>query len=254
MQNVGPITLTPNSPLQVNVRGTTVQILSSGNSAGLTIQFLQGSQVQYTVEDVLTGWKIKPAGGFDSLTITSATGDTISAIVTGGDIDIQFLESSVEVTNGAGNPVQVAVVSGTINMTATNVGINNTSENPVPVSLVSEPGAPVAVSGTVNIGNGAGSPVLVQVEPPASTPADVGAVAVGTSGGALIAASAGRKGLRIRNAGPGQLGITAAAGTTFANAAVVLQVGDTWNERDAPQAAWYAVSDTSTSAIIQTVS
>ncbi len=251
MQNIGT-TLQPNVALPFQIRGTVLQILSSGNSAGLTVQFMQGGQVQYTVEDVLSGWKMKPAGGFDALTIMSATGDTISAIVTAGDVDIQILETSTEVANTTGNPVPVAVVSGTINMTATNVGINNTSANPVPVSLVSEPGAPVAVSGTVNIGNTSAAPVPVEVLPAATTATDDAPVAV-TSGGVTLIAAGARKGLRIRNAGSGQLAITAASGTTFANAANVLQPGDVWNETDAPQITWYAISDVGTTANIQVV-
>ncbi|SEC35791.1 hypothetical protein SAMN02787142_1251 [Burkholderia sp. WP9] len=225
MQNIGA-TLTPNQPWPFQVRGTVLQIISSGNSAGLTVQFLLGSQVQHTIEDVLTGWKIKPAGGFDSITIESATGDTVSAIVTAGDVDIQILESNSQVTN--------------------------TSANPVPVSLVSEPGAPVAVnvvSGTINM-----TATNVGIVPSGSASADVAPVAVGTSGALLIAAAAGRKRLMIRNAGAGQLALTTAAGTTFANAAVVLQPGDVWQERDAPQIAWYAVSDVGTTANLQTVS
>ncbi|MCA8355184.1 hypothetical protein [Burkholderia cepacia] len=78
---------------------------------------------------------------------------------------------------------------------------------------------------------------------------------VQTGGGTvLIAANAARKGLRVRNAGAGQLAITAALTTTFAQAAVVIQPGDTYIERDAPQAAWFAISDTGTTANIQTVS
>ncbi|MBA9877454.1 MAG: hypothetical protein QM625_22730 [Ralstonia sp.] len=106
----------------------------------------------------------------------------------------------------------------------------------------------------VTVGIDPSQPAIpVQVQPPASAPTDVNPVAVTGVGAALIAANASRKGLRVRNVGPGKLAITAAAATTFANAAVVLQVGDVWNETDAPQAAWYAVSDSSTTANIQTV-
>jgi hypothetical protein len=148
MQNIGT-TLTPGLATPFQQRGTVLQILSSGNSAGLTVQFLKGSQVAYTVNNVLSGWKLQPQGGFDSITIESATADTISAIVTGGDVDIQLLSEASTIVNTAANPVPVNVTGGNITVTATNVGINNTSANPVPVSLVSEPGAPVPVSGTV---------------------------------------------------------------------------------------------------------
>lgn len=264
MQNIGT-TLTPGQAWPFQVRGTVLQILSSGLSAGLTVQFLLGTQVQYTVEGVLTGWKIQPAGGFDSITVQSATGDTIEAIVTAGDVDIQVLETSVEIVNGAGNPVPVVVQGGPINMTATNVGINNTAANPVPVSLVSEPGAPLAVDGTVTIGNTAGSPVpvslvsepgapvLVEQVPAGTLVTDVVQQAVAVAGAQILAAAAGRKRVIFYNAGTGRVGLTAAPGTTFANAAIVLQPGDAWKETDAPQLAWCAVSDTGSQLNIQTV-
>lgn len=248
MQNIGT-TLQPNVALPFYMKGTVFQILSSGNSAGLTIQILQGGRVAYTVNGALTGWKIKPQGGFDSLTIMSATGDTISGIVTSGDLDVQVLESIAEVTNtsanplpvylpgnSAGNPLAVTLEGSTVNLTATNVGINNTSANPVPVTLVSEPGAPFQV----------------QPVPSSSAATDIAPLAVTVAGVELIAAGT-RKGLRIRNSGTGQLGLTAASATTFAQAAIVLQPGDMWNETDAPQATWYAISDVGTTANMQAV-
>jgi hypothetical protein len=360
MQNIG-VTLTPGLPSQFQMKGTVLQILSSGNSAGLTVQFIKGSQVAYTLEDVLTGWKITPPGGFDSITIESATGDTISGIITGGDVDIQILTLNAEIVNSSANPVPVSLVSepgqpvqvsitgvtsgnplpvaidgGTLTLTATNVGINNTSANPVPVQLQTDAEAsPIPVSGTVTIGNAAGSPVPVslvsepgapvavtitgstdataipvQAQPIATTPTDLTPLAItggnpwaqstayavnayaqangnlykcttaGTSAAsgagpaattagiadgsavwayqstasvALVAASAARKGLRFRNQGPGQIALTAAAATMFQNAAVVLQVGDVWNENEAPGAAWFATSNASATITAQAV-
>ncbi|WP_423394444.1 hypothetical protein [Burkholderia sp. LMG 21824] len=244
--------------------GRTLYVQSSDAGNTLTITLTDALGGRETVQNVGAGAKLTPALGFVTVAITTSADNNVAFIVTQGDIDIQLNQTSVQIANGNGNPVPVAIVSepgspfpvtvqGTVNvsgatLTATNVGINNTSANPVPVSLVSEPGAPVQVSAP------ASAPVAVQVQPPASAPADASPVVVGTSGIALIAASAGRKGLRVRNAGTGQLAITAAAGTTFANAAVVIQPGDTYIERDAPQAAWYAISDTGTTANIQTVS
>jgi hypothetical protein len=278
MQNIG-VTLTPGLPSQFQMKGTVLQILSSGNSAGLTVQFIKGSQVAYTLEDVVTGWKMTPPGGFDSVTIMSATGDTISGIITGGDVDIQILSLNAEIVNTSANPVPVSLVSepgqpvqvtitgvtsgnplpvaidgGSVSLNATNVGINNTSANPVPVQLQTDAEAsPIPVSGTVTIGNTAGAPVPVQALPAATTPSDIAQVAVTVAGVALVAASATRKGLRVLNSGSGRLAITGAAATTFANAALVLNPGDFWNETEAPGAAWYAISDTGTTANLQAV-
>ncbi|QQK04575.1 hypothetical protein JFN94_24790 [Burkholderia anthina] len=240
---------------QAAMAGRTLYVQSSDAGNVLTVTLTDVFGNRETVQNIGAGAKLTPAAGFATVSITTTADSNVAFIVTQGDIDIQLNQTTVNVGNGNTNPVPVAIVSepgspfpvtvtGTVNvagatLTATNVGINNTGANPVPVQLHTS-------DDTVAI--------PVQVQPPASAPADVGGVAVGTSGAVLIAASVARKGLRIRNAGAGQLAITAAAGTTFANAALVLMPGDSWVERDAPQAAWYAVSDTGTTANIQTVS
>ncbi|MCA8115674.1 hypothetical protein [Burkholderia cepacia] len=231
--------------------GRTLYVQACDVGSTLTITLTDSMGTRDTVIGVGPGVKLTPAAGFTKVEIATTADANVQFVVTNGDIDLQLTQIGTNVTNTNANPVPVAIISepgapfqvansasafhvtvdGTVNvsgatLTATNVGINNTTANPVPVLM----------------------------QPPGSTPADVGAVAVGTSGASLITASASRKGLRIRNAGAGQLAITAAAGTTFANAAVVIQPGDTYIERDAPQAAWYAVSDTGTTANIQTVS
>ncbi|MFM0206946.1 hypothetical protein PQQ96_06005 [Paraburkholderia sediminicola] len=169
MQNIGT-TLTPGTATPFQQKGKVLQVLSSGNSAGLTVQFLKGSQVAYTVNGVLGGYKLTPEGGFDSLTIASATGDTISAIVTGGDVDIQILSNASVITNTSADPVPVNIAGGTVNVTASNITVANTTAQPVPVQLQTDAEAtpmPVSVSGTANvsgsvsIANGVGSPVPV---------------------------------------------------------------------------------------------
>lgn len=263
----------------LNMRGRTFLIQAADQGASLTVDVLKSGAIIDTIMLAGPGMKITPVGGFDGIQLTAPTAGNVTYIVTDGEIDLQLQQLNTQITNGTGNPVPVNVQGGNITVTATNVGINNTSANPVPVSLVSEPGAPVpvsgtvalsgtsAVSGTVNIGNAVGSPVPVslvsssdataipvQAQPPATTPADSAPVAVATAGGVLLAASATRKAFRVMNAGAGKLALTAASGTAFANAAVVLNPGDMWNETDAPGAAWYAVSDSGTTANIQVLS
>lgn len=245
------------------IAGSVLFIQAADQGQNLVVRFFTGNAQSGEVDQVGASFKAKPPSPFDGIDMLAPVDTNVTFIIADGDIDFQLPGIGVNVTNSNTNPVPVTIVSepgqpfqvtnvpgqdlkvsvdGTVNvsgatLTATNVGVNNTTANPLPVQLhVSDITLPV------------------QVQPPASAPADVAPVAVGTGGASLIAANAGRKGLRIRNAGAGQLAITAAAGTTFANAAVVIQPGDTYIERDAPQAAWYAVSDTGTTANIQTVS
>lgn len=58
----------------------------------------------------------------------------------------------------------------------------------------------------------------------------------------LVALAASRRGLRIKNAGANAVAIGGAA-VAFATAAVILQAGETWNESEAPGAAWWCVCD-----------
>ncbi|MEN2471055.1 hypothetical protein [Burkholderia sp. GS2Y] len=233
------------------IGGRVMLIQSVDSGATLTVTLIDAAGNQYLAQGIGPGAKFTPATGFSSVQILPSVACTVQYIVTDGDIDIQLTQTAVQVTN--------------------------TGANPVPVSLVSEPGAPIAVSagpgqvhvtvdGTVavsgatltatNVGinNTSANPVPVQSLPVGSAVADVNAAAVGTSGAQVIPASAARKRLIFRNVGAGQLAITATAGTTFGNAAIVLQPGDAWKETDAPQLAWYAVSDVGTSVAIQTVS
>lgn len=74
----------------------------------------------------------------------------------------------------------------------------------------------------------------------AATVTDLAQVAVTDVRGVLIAAGATRRGLRIKNAGASPVAIGGAT-LAFATAAVLIQPGETWNENEAPGAAWYCV-------------
>ncbi|WP_186082804.1 hypothetical protein [Burkholderia gladioli] len=219
-----------------NLKGLTLFIQQCDQGDMLTVTLVDVVGNRYTVQDIGAGAKLRPLAGFTSVQIATPVDANVQFIVTSGDIDIQNSQVEAVIANGDGAAVPVRVPAG----------------QRLPVDIGG--GTVDVTASNVTIGNTAASPVPVQVQPPASAPADAGAVAVGTAGAALVAASAGRRSLRVRNAGPGLMALTSAAGTTFANAALVIQVGDTYIERDAPQAAWYAVSDTGTTANIQTVS
>lgn len=235
-------------PTNLPYRGNTFIIQSSDQGNSVKVDFVQNGATVYDLQNVGPGLKARPVLGFDGLVITATVDTNLQFIVSDGDIELQITQQTVTVANQAlpvGNgpsPLHVTVdgtvaVSGAT-LTATNVGINNTNANPVPVSLHASDDT---------------TAIPVQVQPPASAPSDISPVNVTAAGVPLIAANAARKGLRIRNAGTGMLAITAAAATTYANAAVVLRPGDLWVEAEAPQAAWYAISDVGTTANVQAV-
>jgi hypothetical protein len=246
MQNIGPVTLTAGQATTFQVKGLVLQIISSGNSAGLTVQFLQGGQVAYTLKEVVTGWRMKPQGGFDKITIESATGDTISAIVTNGDIDVQITEVASTVGNTANNPVPVSLVaepgapvpvsvSGTVEvsgveLTATNVGISNTTANPVPV-------APVQGATITDV-----------------APVAVAAFTAGVPNQVHVRVAAAARALRFANpaSAVGTLYLGGAA-VTPTNAVIALHPGDVWEETLGAALDWYATSDTGTTANLQVI-
>lgn len=272
MQNVN-LVLKAGVPQRVPVAGNVLMVLSADQGNGLTLDFSSGNAIGATLANMGPGARIAPQGGFTGVTVTAAEDGNVSMVITNGDIDVQLSQMAATVANGdaaaipvrtpAGTRLAVDIGGGTVNVTAANVGINNTAANPVPVSLVSEPGAPVAVNGTVNIGNTAGSPVPVSIvnEPGApftvtptqgATVAEVAPVAVAGAVGALLAAGV-RRAFRVRNAGAGLLAIGGNAALTLAQAVIVLNPGDVWEEVLIPQAAWYAISDTGTTAAVEVI-
>lgn len=92
---------------------------------------------------------------------------------------------------------------------------------------------------TVTIDNTIASPVPALLTL-ADTLNDAAPIAVTDVAAVLLAASATRRGFRVYNAGANPVAIGGAA-VTFANAAVILQAGDTWLESDAPGAAWKCI-------------
>nr|WP_314606065.1 hypothetical protein [uncultured Janthinobacterium sp.] len=76
----------------------------------------------------------------------------------------------------------------------------------------------------------------------AATVENVAPVAVSAVAAVLLAASGTRRGARLKNAGDNAVAI-GGANIVFATAAVLIQPGETWNENEAPGAAWYCICD-----------
>jgi hypothetical protein len=66
-------------------------------------------------------------------------------------------------------------------------------------------------------------------------------VIVGTTVVSLIAAGSGRKSLRFRNNGTVPVAIGGST-VTLANSSIQIGPGQTWNEADAPDAAWHGIA------------
>ena len=139
---------------------------------------------------------------------------------------VQFFASATKLTLGVKDGSQVSVPGG--------VAITNTS--PIAVNFA---GTVAPVLGNVNVTN-TNLPVTTYQ---AQTVNDRAQISVAQTIGVLAAALSTRRGIRIKNVGANPVAIGGSS-LTFATAAIVLQIGDVWNEDEAPAAAWYCVCGT----------
>lgn len=179
------------------------------------------------------------------------------------NFDGVILQTSVDATVGiflSFDDVQLGVSDGASVKVPDGVLVTNTDAEPVPVRTpvgapleVNFAGTVAPVLGDVTVINTTAEAIPV-IENFASTVTNGAPVAVTDVAGVLIAASAARRGLRIKNVGANPVAI-GGAGVVYANAAVLIQAGETWNENEAPGAAWYCICDTGLAATlnIQTI-
>ncbi|MCA3804030.1 hypothetical protein, partial [Burkholderia sp.] len=116
-------------------------------------------------------------------------------------------------------------------------------------------GAPVPVSGTVTVGNAALAVTPTQATTVGEmTPAAVPAFTSSTPNQVHIRPAGACRALRIANpaTSTGKL-FVGSSGVSPANAVIVLNPGDMWNETDAPGIDWYATSDTGATANMQVI-
>jgi hypothetical protein len=197
--------------------------LSAGPSVDVTWIGADGNDAG-TVKAVLIGRTLHAGGQFYGYRLQGTPGAVVTLMIgpTGAD---------------AYNMLTTSVVIGHV-LVDNEIEIKNDAGNPLPVSgpLTDTQlrAAPVPVTSAGTLGG-----ALTNVAPVACT--DVIAAA--------LAASATRRAFYARNLGPNNVALVAAAGT-FANAAIVLLPGETWSEKLAPGAAWYAICDAAETATL----
>ena len=176
----------------------------------------------------------------------------------GGDV---VIPNGVEITNklAASIPVTLTSSSNTtpIPVSLASIRVNNTAAQPIPVSFAGTV-SPVLGVVTVDNTNAEAIPVLqkpgetfaVSVAQALSvkdvqcpTIVNIAPVSAGLVAVALVSDATLRR-LRVRNGHATATIAIGGAGITRANAAIVIEPGDIWNETDAAGAAWFVVSDT----------
>ncbi|WP_300758486.1 hypothetical protein [Janthinobacterium sp.] len=153
--------------------------------------------------------------------------------------------TSIRVNNTTAQPVPVSF-AGTVSPVLGVVTVDNTNAKAIPV--LQKPGEKFEV----NVAN-ASVPVTIAKsldvkDVPCPTIINLAPVNAGLAAVALVADATLRR-LRVRNGHATATIAIGGGGITLANATIVLQPGDIWNETDAAGAAWFVVSDTAATPV-----
>lgn len=230
------IPLLANAPFRLDVPGRVLLIDSPGAGGSVDVALVVNGTPTTTMAGRKSGFKnVAP---FDGVILSSAVDTTVTLFLSFEDVNLGT--NSLEIANTPANPVNV-LFGGTV---APVLGtIANTDAQAIPV--VQKVGAIFTVEQATEVDT---RPYQAQAV------TNVAPAAVTAAASVFLAAAVARRGFRIKNVGANPVAI-GGAGLTFANAAVVIQSGETWNENEAPGAAWSAICDTglASSLNIQTI-
>lgn len=219
--------------------GGFVAVVSVSDASAISITWLlAGATENGTVTDVYVGERLRPGFDFSGLRIRGNVGAQVQLRVGSAPADTDLADVTALVTNTVAQAIPVDV-QGTLTLTP-DVEVNNTDVNPVPVKLH-----------TADL-----TDVIPVREKLGATLADVAPVAVDDVGVVVLAAAAARRSFRLRNAGANPVALVQANATAYADAAVIIQSGETWIETDGAACAWRAkcAAGLASTLNIQTVS
>ena len=206
-------------PFRAAVSGRVILIDDLGGAPGLDVTPNYGGRDLPTMPDRKKAFKFMEP--FDGVTLKAAVDCNVGVFLSASDVSLGFADGSqvnvsgqVVVSNSAAARVPVDLAGGNVQVTATNVGINNDNTKPIPVQKQALTTLTDSITKAINTG----------------------------AAQALISDNTLKR-LRIRNESTSARVALGGANVTMANAAIILEPGETWLEDDAPGAAWYATSD-----------
>ncbi len=193
-------------------RGRLFLLLDTGAASSIELRFDMPGENDEQVNAASKGFKARlTSGEFLAVYMRSSVDTAARFVISDNDIDFDFF---------SGSTVKV------------------TADNPLPVSNDrGSPGNLLYVSG------------VSLADAPATGLANAAPVACGPAAVVVAAASANRRALRFTNLGPDPVAL-GAAGITWANRCIVLDVGDTWVEERAANLAWSAITDAAKTASV----
>lgn len=222
--------ITAGQPLRLTIPGRMLYIQRSAGGPVLDVEFMRNQAGSQTIERVGKGFKAAPVGGFEGIRISARVSGVVDFVITDGDIAIAFDEDMTTIGNDDGQAIPMRTVpgkpldvlfAGTVSPVFGVATVDNTDAEAIPVQQK---------TGAVFNTRGYLAAVVTDYDP----------VAVGEVRTLLVGADSARRGARFKNTGDNPFAL-GGAGVTFANAALVIQPGETWNENEAPGAAWYCI-------------
>lgn len=211
------IPLLAGKPHLLDIPGKLLLIDSPGVAGGVDVQLMRNGQPGQHMPNRKAAFR--HVGDFDGVILTSSVDSTVGLFLSFDDVQLG-------VTDGASVTVPGGVV------------ITNPGNAPVPVTFSQQ----IVPLGSVAVNNNNASAVPVQTQQ-LGTIVDHSPAVINAGAAQLLINDATYKRLRVRNNSAAAVVAIGGSAVTMANAAIILQPGDTWVEDDAAGAAWYAVSD-----------
>ncbi|MFC4932950.1 hypothetical protein [Massilia sp. GCM10023247] len=250
-------TLKAGQPVQIPVQGKVILVDDTGEAEGVDITPMKGGATFTKMPKRQKAFKC--FADYDAIILEAAVDCVVSMFLSQTDVSLGFASGAlvnvmgqVSIGNDPDNRVPVDIGGGLIEVTASNVGINNTDETAVPMRQ--RPADVFAVQ--VKNSDASAMPVVQKGGAEfvtrgylAAIVTDVAPVNMTEIRGPVLAVGAARRGFRIKNVGAGAVAI-GGAGVTIDNAVVLIQPGETWNENEAPGAAWHGVCAAGTSSTL----
>lgn len=239
--------------------GRFMQVVSVSDASTIDITWLDGGRQQRgTVKNVFAGQKKRPGFEFQGYEIRGTAGETVTLEIGPGDADSDLADTTTVITNTEAQAVPVVVVN--VDATPAKVEIVNPITLTATAVEMMQGGVVVGAANKLYVQGPLTDAQLRATAVPVSGPltdaqlrlTDVATLPsladtlTGSSVGAtaaiaaMLAADATRRGFYARNAGPDAVALVQVGGT-YADAAIVLQMGETWDEHIAPGAAWYCI-------------
>lgn len=211
-------------PYMAPFGGKYFAIWDSGVNRSVDVQLSFQGQNYNNMPAMTAGFQCE--GDFDKVFFNCAV-DTV----------VQFFASQKPLKIGNKDGLPVSIPSGVV--------ITNTVGQAIPVNFT---GTVSPVLGNVTVNNSSAQSIPVNTYK-AQTVTERAPVSVTATASALVVTSTVRRGFRAKNVGANAVAIGGST-VVFANATIVIQPGETWNEADAPGAAWYCICDTGLTSTI----